>query len=63
MPKRPTAKLPAQDYWWDIYRIKSTPAAFVGTVKAATAQAAIKAAIQEFVIIGEARKRLIAQKR
>jgi hypothetical protein len=63
MTKRPTSKPPTQDQWWDIYKIKSTPAAFVGTVKAPTSTAAIKVAIQEFVIIGEARKRLIAQRR
>jgi gamma-glutamylcysteine synthetase len=47
---------------WDIYRIKGTPAAFIGIVEAPTAEAAIERAIEEFNIKGKARLRLIARR-
>jgi hypothetical protein len=65
MTKQPTAKPPAkaQMHSWDVYRIKGTPAALIGIVEAPPAEAAIANAIDEFKITGEARKRLIAQRR
>jgi hypothetical protein len=57
MPKK-------QDYTWYIYRLRSTPAAFVGMVEAPDEATAIKKAIAEFDITDtEQQKRLIAQRR
>jgi hypothetical protein len=54
---------PDPDHWWTIRRIKGNVAAVVGIVKAPDAETAIKVAIEEFEIVGEARKRLVAQRR
>jgi hypothetical protein len=45
------------------YRLRGTPAAFIGSVYTADEKAAIKAAIEEFVIDDPAQqKRLLAQR-
>jgi hypothetical protein len=49
---------PAQ---WEIYRLKSSPAAFVGLVYAASSEAAIAAAIEEHKIRPVDQERLIAR--
>jgi hypothetical protein len=57
MPKRPRKKM----YKWRITRIRSTPAALIGYVKAPDAEQAIKEAIGAFGIIDpEQQKRLAA---
>jgi hypothetical protein len=57
MAKRPT------EYRWKIYRLRGTPAAFIGAVVAPDEKAAIKAAIEEFEIDNPAQqKRLLAQR-
>lgn len=58
MMKKPTS-LPE----WRIIRIKSSPAAYVGHVRAADEKEAIRKAIQEFQITNpEVQKRLVAQR-
>jgi hypothetical protein len=56
----PPPKPPLQ---WEIYLARSTPAKYVGTVEAADAEAATKAAIKEFNIAEAQAKRLIAVRR
>jgi hypothetical protein len=58
MPKKPTS-LPE----WRIIRIKGSPAAYVGRVRAADETEAIRKAIHEFQITNpEEQKRLAAQR-
>jgi hypothetical protein len=53
----------ATEHRWKIYRIRGTPAAFIGAVVAADEKAAINAAIEEFGIDDPAQqKRLLAQR-
>ena len=52
-----------KDHEWRIIRIKGSPAAYVGHVRAADEKEAIRKAIQEFQITNpEDRKRLVAQR-
>jgi 1,2-phenylacetyl-CoA epoxidase PaaB subunit len=57
--------VPKQElYSWDIFRLRGTPAAFVGSVEAPDEQAAVKKAIDEYQITNpEHRRRLVAQRR
>ncbi len=49
---------------WYIYRLRHTPATFVGSVEAPDAETAIKKAIEEFNITDpQQQARLIAQRR
>jgi hypothetical protein len=48
---------------WEIYLARSTPAKYIGTVEAADADAAIKAAIKEFNIAEPQASRLIPVRR
>jgi hypothetical protein len=53
-----------KEYSWNIYRLRGTPAAFIGTVDAPDETTAVKKAIEEFAITdAEQQKRLIAQRR
>ena len=53
-----------EEHSWSIYRLRGTPAAFVGIVEARDEKAAIKKAIVEYEITDpEQQKRLVAQKR
>jgi hypothetical protein len=53
----------ATEHRWKIFRIKGTPAVFVGSIDATDEKAAIKAAIEEFGIDDPAQqKRLVAQR-
>jgi hypothetical protein len=53
----------ATEQRWKIFRLKGTPAAFLGGVMATDADAAIRAAIEEFGIDDPAQqKRLLAQR-
>jgi hypothetical protein len=62
MPKKAEDK--TELYSWDIFRLRGTPAAFIGIVEAPDEQAAVKKAIDEFQITNpEQQKRLIAQRR
>jgi hypothetical protein len=47
---------------WSIYRLRGTPAAFLGSVDAADEKSAIKAAIEEFRIQPQQQGRLVAQR-
>ena len=60
-----TKKLPPKEmYRWDIYRIRGTPAAFIGIVEAPDEEAAIQAAIREFRIKdSDEQKRLVTTRR
>lgn len=60
------AKRPAEttEYSWHIYRIRGTPAAYVGMVYAPDEKTAIQRAIEDFGITNpEQQKRLIAERR
>jgi hypothetical protein len=62
-PKEPkqTGK---QEYSWSIFKLRGTPAQFIGIVEAPDETTAIQRAIEEFAITDpEAQKRLIAQRR
>jgi hypothetical protein len=53
-----------KEYSWSIYRLRGTPAVFVGDVEAPDEKAAIEKAIKDFNITDtEQQKRLIAQRR
>jgi hypothetical protein len=61
--KRPRKSSPEKRYRWSIYRLRGTPAAFLGSVDAADEKSAIKAAIEQFAIDDpHQQKRLIAQR-
>jgi hypothetical protein len=52
------------EYSWSIYRLRGTPAAFIGIVDALDEVSAIKKAIEEYNITDlEGQKRLVAQRR
>ena len=58
-----TSKKSAPDCAWSIYRLRSTPAEYLGRVIAPDQEAAIAKAIEELEITNpEHRKRLIAQR-
>ncbi len=59
MTKRPRL-VSANPVTWDIYQARHTPAKWIGTVEAPTADEAIEAAAKEF---GQEPKRLIAVRR
>ena len=48
---------------WEVYRLKSSPAAFVGRVVAKDKAAAITAAIEQFAVPPRHQKRLLALRR
>jgi hypothetical protein len=48
---------------WDIFRLKSSPAAFIGRVVAKEKAAAIAAAIEQYAVPPRHRKRLLALRR
>lgn len=50
MPKKSIQKKPIQ---WEVYRLKGSPAAFVGIAYAPDEKAALKAAIRQFEIAAE----------
>jgi hypothetical protein len=52
-----------QNYSWSIYRLRGTPAQFVGIVDAPDEESAIKHAIEEYGVPENQRGRLIAQRR
>jgi hypothetical protein len=58
-PKKSIRKKPIQ---WDVYRLKGSPAAFVGVVYAPDEKAALKAAIREFGITPEQQDRLLIRR-
>jgi hypothetical protein len=56
--------MPKKEFSWSIYRLRGTPAVFVGDVQASDEKSAIQKAIEEFKITdAEQQKRLIAQRR
>jgi hypothetical protein len=58
MPKTTT------EYSWSIYRIRGTPAAYIGIVETPDEKAALKKAIEEFKITdAEQQRRLVARRR
>jgi hypothetical protein len=62
MAKRPTTK--QQNNSWAIYRVRGTPAQFIGIVyNQPNERAAIMQAIQEFKVPVNQRNRLIARRR
>jgi hypothetical protein len=62
MPKKRNGS--ATGYTWYVYRLRHTPATFVGVVEAPDAETAIKRAIEEFFITDpRQQKRLVAQRR
>jgi hypothetical protein len=48
---------------WDVYRIKSSPAAFIGRVTAKDKANAIAAAIEQYAVPARHQKRLLALRR
>ena len=48
--KRPRKSATAKTYRWSIYRLRGTPAAFLGSVEAADEKAAVEVAIEQFGI-------------
>jgi hypothetical protein len=66
MPGRPRKpkQTESTEYSWSIYRLRGTPAAFIGIVDAPDEASAIKKAIEDYNITDpEGQKRLIAQRR
>ena len=59
-PKKPARRQPAA---WQVYRLKSSPAAFVGLVYAEDEEAALARAIEEHKIRPADQKRLFARPR
>jgi hypothetical protein len=56
--------MPKNEFSWDIYRLRGTPAVYIGSVDATDENAAIKKAIEEFrTTDAEQQKRLVAQRR
>jgi hypothetical protein len=45
---------------WDIYRLKASPAAYIGRVTATDKAEALKAAIEQYAVPNRFRSRLIA---
>jgi hypothetical protein len=60
-PKKPARRQPLTQ--WEVYRLKSTPAVFVGLVYADDEASALKAAIAGHNIRPADQKRLIARPR
>jgi hypothetical protein len=61
--KRPRQSSTEKTHRFSIYRLRGTPAAFVGSVDAADEKDAVKAAIEQFGIEDpHQQKRLIAQR-
>jgi hypothetical protein len=61
--KSPTSSAPADNqYMWNIYHIKGTPAALLGRVEAPDEETAIKKAIEEFGVSPALRNRFLAQR-
>jgi hypothetical protein len=61
--KRLAKSSPAKTYRWKVYRLRSSPAAFIGAIVATDEKAAITAAIEEFGIENPGQqKRLLAQR-
>ena len=52
-----------QDHSWNVYRLRGTPAQFVGIVDAPDERSAIEKAIEEFKVPANQRGRLIARRR
>jgi hypothetical protein len=53
----------ATEHRWKIYRLRGTPAAFIGSVNAPDEKAALMAAVEEFRIDDpQQQRRLIAQR-
>jgi hypothetical protein len=62
MPKKRNGS--ATEPTWYVYRLRHTPATFVGVVEAPDAETAIKKAIEQFNITDpQQQKRLVAQRR
>jgi hypothetical protein len=59
-PKRPARREPPA---WEVYRLKGSPAAFVGLVYAEDEEAALEVAIREHNIWPADQKRLFARPR
>jgi hypothetical protein len=60
-PRRTSAS--EKTYRWSIYRLRGTPAAFLGSVEAADEKGAVEAAIEQFGIDDpQQQRRLIAQR-
>ena len=59
MPKKSIQKKPIQ---WEVYRLKGSPAAFVGIVYAPDEKPAPKAAIRQFEITAEEQNRLLIRR-
>jgi hypothetical protein len=56
--------MPKKEFSWDIYRLRGTPAVYIGSLHAPDENSAIKKAIEEFRITDtEQQKRLVAQRR
>jgi hypothetical protein len=60
-PSKKSARREPQE--WDVYRLKSSPAAFVGRVTAKDKTAAIAAAIDLYAVPPRHQKRLLALRR
>jgi hypothetical protein len=59
MPKKSIQKKLIQ---WKVYRLKRSPAAFIGVVYAPDETAALKAAIKEFAITPDQQDRLLIRR-
>jgi hypothetical protein len=59
MPKKSIQKKRTQ---WKVYRLKGSPAAFIGVVYAPDEKAALKAAIKEFAITPDQQDRLLIRR-
>jgi hypothetical protein len=61
--KRPRKSFPEKTHRFSIYRLRGTPAAFVGSVDAADEKGAVKAAIKQFRIDDpHQQRRFVAQR-
>lgn len=60
-PSRP-AETPAQRHTWRIYRVRRTPAEYLGTVEAADEAEAIVKAIEAFAVDARMHGRLLARR-
>jgi hypothetical protein len=62
MPKRSKKSAPAKEQRWAIWRIRGTPAAFLGHVHASDEKTALEKAAEEFHVRPELRNKLMAQR-